>query len=292
MSLRSALRSLHTHPPNRVQALQFEFTSPSSPLLPTGPADYIALFRALGHRKFAEKYRPNPAPVALARRGAAIGTPRQVYAEMLSQMGLVRTPTKPAATSPALVTADPGQKAALLTAALRTFVRLEDCAAALVVLRALSSLPKKTLSHARRTKATNGALQPLACRIYFERNASRQRLTRALLGGKTLVDAGWGKEKETGEWSMPERTGWLVERMIEANTPAETPAGLEESVMEIVEDLRPLALILRRALSIHGGAPTVKKVAPWRDEEARAEKEMNKPRRLRKERGKGFRLEI
>jgi hypothetical protein len=91
---------------------------------------------------------------------------------------------------------------------------------------------------------------------------------------------------------MPERTGWLVEQMFEANTPQETEAGLEESVVEIVEDLRPLALILRRALSIHGGAPTVKKVVPWRDEEARAEKEMNKPRRLRKERGKGFRLEI
>jgi hypothetical protein len=289
MSLRSALRSLHTHPPNRAQALKFEFTPPSSLPLPTGPADYIALFRALGHRKFAEKYRPNPAPVALARRGAAIGTPRQVYAEMLSQMSLVRTPTKPAATSSALVTADPGQKAALLTAALRTFVRLEDYAAALVVLRALSSLPKKTLSHPRCTKATNGALQPLACKIYFERNAPRQRVTRALLGGKTLVGAGWGK---TGEWSMPERTGWLVEQMIEANTPAETEAGLEESVKDVVEDLRPLALILRRALSIHGGAPTVKKVVPWRDEETRAEKEMKKPRRLRKERGKGFRLEI
>ncbi|KAJ7910495.1 hypothetical protein B0H13DRAFT_2012283 [Mycena leptocephala] len=266
MSLRSALRSLHTHPPNRVQALQFEFTPPSSSPLPTGPADYIALFRALGHRKFTEKYRPNPAPVALARRGAAIGTPRQVYAETLSQMGLVRTPTKPVTTSSALVTADPGQKAALLTAALRTFVRLEDYAAALVVLRALNSLPKKTLSHARRTKATNGALQPLACKIYFERNAPRQRLTRALLGGRPL-------------------TGWLVEQMIEANTPAETAAGLEERPA-------PLALILRRALSIHGGAPTVKKIVPWRDEEARVEKEMNKPRRLRKERGKGFRLEI
>jgi hypothetical protein len=91
---------------------------------------------------------------------------------------------------------------------------------------------------------------------------------------------------------MPERTGWLVEQMIEANTPAETEAGLEESVKDVVEDLRPLALILLRALSIHGGAPTVKKVVPWRDEEARAEKEMKKPRRLRKERGKGFRLEI
>ncbi|KAJ7858975.1 hypothetical protein B0H13DRAFT_2356289 [Mycena leptocephala] len=47
MSLRSALRSLHTHPPNRVQALQFELVPPSSPPLPTDPADYIALFRAL-----------------------------------------------------------------------------------------------------------------------------------------------------------------------------------------------------------------------------------------------------
>ncbi|KAJ7244377.1 hypothetical protein B0H12DRAFT_1129238 [Mycena haematopus] len=230
-------------------------TSSAPPIFtPTTPADYSALFRALGHRRFSERYNPNMRPVTLAQRHAPL-TPRQLYLQM-------RTPT-----SPTRLKMRRRTETAVLTTALRAFVRLEDYAAALVVLRAMPADMKAT----ERAQVTRAALHPLACRLHMEMDSAspRKRLTRALLGAPSLSAAGWGVGAGAGAWTFPERAEWLVARLLRHNTP------LAEAEDEVDGSLRPLVFILRQMLRIHGGVTKRKAATPWREEEAKAMEEMD-----------------
>ncbi|KAJ7347933.1 hypothetical protein DFH08DRAFT_866938 [Mycena albidolilacea] len=227
------------------------------------PTDYSALFRAFGHRRFSEGYRPNARPVALAQRNASL-TPRQLYLKMCSGAKMRKS-----------------TETAVLATALRAFVRLGDYAAALVVLHALPV----ELNAAECARVTEAALHPLACRIYLERDSTRRRLTQALLGAPSLSAAGWGLG--AGAWSMPERAGWLITRVLKHNTPKAEAKLLEEE--ELQASLRPLAFILKHMLRIHGGVSKRKTARSWRDEEARAKREMDPKARLRRKNEKSKR---
>ncbi|KAF7368759.1 hypothetical protein MVEN_00201000 [Mycena venus] len=277
MSLRSAVRRLrlrpvHTQPSVGACSKMYSAVASSSkaasdvastaPILTT-PADYSALFRALGHRKFSENYSPNTHPVALAQRTSI--TPRQLYAKMRA------IPLRRATEN------------ALLTTALRAFVRLEDYAAALVVLRDMPATPGGARL-TERAQTTEAALHSLACRIYLERNAIRRRLTRELLGVPSLPAAGWGLG--SGTWRMPERADWVIEKLLKYNRPkANAPAaGL---VGEVEADLRPLVFILRQVLKMHGGVGKRRNLRPWREEEVRAKAEMEPVTTGKKNTGEG-----
>ncbi|KAF8217992.1 hypothetical protein K438DRAFT_1796112 [Mycena galopus ATCC 62051] len=228
-------------------------SAPPTASTQNAPADYRTLLRALGHRRFSEGYAPNTSPVALARRNASF-TPRQLYLKMSKDLKMRRN-----------------TETAVLTTAIRAFVRLEDYAAALVVLRGIPA----GIRASELAQLTEAALHPLACRIYMERDSPRRRLTRALLGAPSLSAAGWG-----GAWDMPEHAKWLTARLVKRNTPmAEAEADLVE---EVESGLRPLAFILRQMLRIHGGATKRRIARPWREEEARAVEEMDPRRGKRK----------
>ncbi|KAF7378039.1 hypothetical protein MSAN_00227800 [Mycena sanguinolenta] len=275
MSLPSAMRRLRLRPllHTRARCLKMHsHVAPSSsnldshlasappiPFSPSTPADYSALFRALGHRRFSEGYGPNTRPVALAQRHAL--TPRQLYLKMRSPKNHLKMRRS--------------TETAVLTTALRAFVRLEDYAGALVVLRGMPA----DLDDAECALVIKAALHPLACRLYMERDSTRPRITRALLGAPSLSAAGW--EIGSGSWAMPERAQWLISRLLKHNT---RKAELELVEDEVEDNLRPVAFILRQMMQIHGGATKRKTVTPWREEEVKATEEMETRRRKKSKR--------
>ncbi|KAJ6480238.1 hypothetical protein C8R45DRAFT_349935 [Mycena sanguinolenta] len=232
-------------------------STPPIPFSPNTPADYSALFRALGHRRFSEGYVPNTRPVALAQRHAL--TPRQLYLKMRSPKNRLKMRRS--------------TETAVLTTALRAFVRLEDYAGALVVLRAVPA----EIDDTERALVIKAALHPLACRLYMERDSRRPRLTRALLGAPSLSAAGWGLG--SGAWAVPERAQWLIARLLKHNT---RKAEVELVEDEVESSLRPVAFILRQMMKIHGGATKRKTAVPWREEEVKATEEMETRRRKKK----------
>ncbi|KAK7052539.1 hypothetical protein R3P38DRAFT_1648972 [Favolaschia claudopus] len=265
MSLPSALRKLRL----RVTQRQLNATSKtyasvasSSAAEPSQlpdplstPADYKNLFRAFGHRKFSDAYAPNPRPVALAKRNSAL-TPRQLYLQM-------RTTTK----------MHREDQIGVLATALCAFTRSKDYAGALVALRAVSA----HVGPLNRARVIEAALKPLACRIHLEQEYPRRRLTELLVGKKSLAEAGWGVG--SGSWAMPQRTKWVVERMLQFNTPKAKASENEDGVEG---GLLPVAFILQQMLRTHGGVSKRESVRPWKEEAKAAQVEMGERRKRRR----------
>ncbi|KAJ7035162.1 hypothetical protein C8F04DRAFT_1099273 [Mycena alexandri] len=142
---------------------------------------------------------------------------------------------------------------ALLMGSLRAFMRLQDYAAALVVLRALSlRRPPKTPSlnekknYARLLQNAEAAvLTPIAARIAaaHPRPHRHIRLAQHLLKGRAEWRADMAREPE-----------WITARVLENASPAFGGRPFQ-----------PVTTVLQRAFCIHG-AVTMKSAGMWTDE--------------------------
>ncbi|KAJ7035193.1 hypothetical protein C8F04DRAFT_1099364 [Mycena alexandri] len=151
---------------------------------------------------------------------------------------------------------------ALLMGSLRAFMRLQDYAAALVVLRALSlRRPPKTPSvnekqhYARLLQNAEAAvLTPIATRIAaaHPRPHRHIRLAQHLLKGRAEWRADMAREPE-----------WIAARVLENASPAFVM--LPRSRKKEDDPFQPVTTVLQRAFCIHG-AVTMKSAAMWTDE--------------------------
>jgi lactam utilization protein B len=147
-------------------------------------------------------------------------------------------------------------QAALIKPVLRTFVSLEDYAAARVALRAFTKAP---MTHKQRNSAKAAVLNIFARRIYFARGDTHvRRSAQILLARMSVVD--WGLNEMVGNTHFWRRS-------------------LQARRLEFAEnDLRPLAFLLGQALQLHGQTKGYKKLNGV-PEEARAVHEMEGPLR-------------
>ncbi|KAK7055217.1 F-box domain-containing protein [Favolaschia claudopus] len=241
----------------------------TTPLRPDA-VTYKYLFRLLGHQ-YKTKYKPNE-----SRRSEPPGhvtPPRQLFAEMMSLW--FRTGYHPPASESiserqAQMDLDQG----LLTIVFRTFLHVDDYAAALVVLRTILHLGLEV-----NERLYSVVLRFMSRRVYYDVHWARRQFTQPYLAFELMGPFDTAKldedPREVHQWIMGQllvHNCEEVEVQGSRSVPKATSRGRVPSVSEILQqehglsgdkiDEYPITQMLRRALQMQFAANGM----PWGDD--------------------------